>query len=464
MNSFSQKLEKIFYDQIESLPVEHVHELVQLMSLEDKECDQIFMENKALRARYFPEQSQEQVLTINEPLTEEEEDSSSEEETIKHNTRMHQTEASNSSRKSYKSSRKEFSMPYHKGIPNPNSGSSTAIDTINIDCIFDFEKRRKIIDKWNTEINLIIQSNEMEFSSAKALLLLVEHKSAGIIQDFIKGTTWSEDLHGIDLFEQIINALYTMFLGLDFLTNKEQENQKLLEKARQALTKAQLCDICLLDGFTCLFEQNLYKLSTGEYHSWIEVYLMKIPIVGEKAKERWNKEKTSLTQHSLGFATKIVKEEIAVYCDFSNKQKQLKRFNKNCCEKLTETPQLTFGCDQIKDKKYFKKKYKHKYKPKKRFWKSKKRKFSPGKYFSKEKPKICPQGKKKCRCWICSEEGHYANECPNKQKFPEKAKIVSLAEEDGYYPTEDTFDEYTNVYSLKIYESSSTSSESGSNT
>ncbi|KAJ0605251.1 hypothetical protein HanHA300_Chr02g0060941 [Helianthus annuus] len=151
-----------------------------------------------------------------------------------------------------------------------------------------------------------------------------------------------------------------IFLGLDFMTDTDQESQKLLEKARQNLAKAQLCDICLLDDFTCFYEKNLYKLSSGEFHSWIDAYLMKIPIVGEKAKERWNRENNHLTMHCLGFTTKIVKEEIATYCDFSNKQKQLKRFNKNYCKKLTELPQLSFGCEPVKDKGYFKKKYKTK--------------------------------------------------------------------------------------------------------
>ncbi|MFS7969937.1 hypothetical protein Hanom_Chr09g00815081 [Helianthus anomalus] len=110
--------------------------------------------------------------------------------------------------------------------------------------------------------------------------------------------------------------------------------------------------------------------------------------------------------HSLEFATRIVKEEIAAYCDFSNKQKQLKRFNKNCCKKLTELSQLFFGCEPAKDKGYFKKKYKNKYKTKtkKRSWKTKKRKFSPRKYFPKEKPSVYPKGKKKCHCWIWSKE------------------------------------------------------------
>ncbi|KAL8234214.1 hypothetical protein R6Q59_020314 [Mikania micrantha] len=216
-------------------------------------------------------------------------------------------------------------MPYHKGIPNPETGSSNTINTINIDCIFDLQKRQEVIDKWNTEFTLIIQSNPDEFVSSKAVLLLIEHKSAGIIKGFIKKTYWNEDMHGEDTFDTIIKAFYVMFLGLDYINNQETENQKIIEKARQILTKAQLCDICLLDDFTCTFEKKIYKLDTGKYDTWIEAYLMKFPIVGDKAKERWNKEKNGLTLHSLGLATRIVKEEISLHCDFSNKQKQLKK-------------------------------------------------------------------------------------------------------------------------------------------
>ena len=71
---------------------------------------------------------------------------------------------------------------------------------------------------------------------------------------------------------------------------------------------------------------------------------MKIPIVGEKAKERWLKERTPTTGYSLAFATRLIKEEIAKICDFNLKQKQLKKFNKNCCAKNTETTIMNFGC------------------------------------------------------------------------------------------------------------------------
>ncbi|KAM0034006.1 putative caulimovirus coat protein [Helianthus debilis subsp. tardiflorus] len=142
------------------------------------------------------------------------------------NHRVNKSTTTSSNRHSKRKKNTEFSMSYLKGIPdsnnNNNNSSSTTINTIKIDCIFNLDKRKEVIDKWNTEISLIIQTNPEEFSHAKALLLLVEHKSAGIVQNFIKGTTWNEDLHGEDLFDQIINAIYMMFLDLDFMTDKDR--------------------------------------------------------------------------------------------------------------------------------------------------------------------------------------------------------------------------------------------------
>jgi len=464
MSFITKRLEEILFD--EKTPLEEIHEVVKYLSLEEEEIEKIYKEDQSFQNKYFGKDS-EKIFLIEEPKTEEE--TSSDEEILPtFNAKMGKGEKGESST-SYHSKKYEFSMPYHKGIPNSEKGSSNTINTINIDCIFDFQKRREVIDKWNTEISLIIQSNPDEFVSSKAVLLLIEHKSAGIIQEFIKKTSWNEDLHGIDTFDTIIKALYVMFLGLDYINNQETENQKEIEKARQILTKAQLCDICYLDDFTCVFEKNIYKLDTGEYHSWIEAYLMKIPIVGDKAKERWNKEKTGLTMHSLGFATRIVKEEIAAYCDFSNKQKQLKKFNKRCCERLIESEQILFGCSPNQTKTRFKDEYKKKYKKRfyKKEWRKKKKRFTPGKYFSKEKSKekqkVCPQGKKKCRCWICSEEGHYANECPNRQKFHDKVKLIQEAAIEGFYPIEDFYEEEQKVFLVKLIKESSSSETDSSN-
>lgn len=61
----------------------------------------------------------------------------------------------------------------------------------------------------------------------------------------------------------------------------------------------------------------------------------------------------------------------------------------------------------------------------------------------KETPKkntSCPQGKKKCRCWIRNEEGHYANECPNRKKYPDKVNVLQIANNGGYETLEKEYD------------------------
>lgn len=75
---------------------------------------------------------------------------------------------------------------------------------------------------------------------------------------------------------------------------------------------------------------------------------------------------------------------------------------------------------------------KGKNKNKKKFWR--KRNFHKKK---DEKDKSCPMGKKKCRCCLCQEEGHYANECP-KKKNSEKTQVLKLAYNLGYEPIEDS--------------------------
>ncbi|MFS7901190.1 hypothetical protein Hanom_Chr00s176985g01830851 [Helianthus anomalus] len=54
MSSIIQKLGKKNLDeQLETLPIEQINELVHLTSLDDKECEQKFSENKILNEKYF---------------------------------------------------------------------------------------------------------------------------------------------------------------------------------------------------------------------------------------------------------------------------------------------------------------------------------------------------------------------------------------------------------------------------
>ncbi|CAH1435989.1 unnamed protein product [Lactuca virosa] len=143
----------------------------------------------------------------------------------------------------------------------------------------------------------------------------------------------------------------------------------------------------------------------------------------------------------------------------SSERKDSKTVKIKTLDDNTEKKEYVFSTSgkadfDIERKTYTKKKYKEKNKKKyKSFWKKKKRRFSPGKYFkksSKETPKknnSCPQGKKKCRCWICNEEGHYANECPNRKKYPDKVKVLQATNNGGYEAIEE---EYICIHSFDM--------------
>lgn len=54
-----------------------------------------------------------------------------------------------------------------------------------------------------------------------------------------------------------------------------------------------------------------------------------------------------------------------------------------------------------------------------------------------QKRRFCPKGKSNCRCWLCDQTGHYANECPDKNKYQDKKQLLKLLWEQGYEPVEE---------------------------
>nr|BBD88602.1 coat protein [Carnation etched ring virus] len=337
-----------------------------------------------------------------------------------------------------------------------------SLNILNLDCVNSPSDRKNKIDRWAAELGLVFLTNPEAYTNAsnaaRARLAYMEHKSLGIVNRFIKTTQWTQ-MNG-DILLNVVSGLYTMFLGEDYTNNQEKTLEQERAKARLRLINLQLCDICYLQSFYCDYEANLYKLPQPEYPSLVKQYLAKIPIVGEKASKRFEEEASAATSYSLGFAHKLVNEELTKICELSKKQKKLKRFNKNCCSTF-EKP-YEYGCKPSYSKK---KKYSKKYKPKYTKYKviREKKKFSPGKYFKpkdkkSEKAKYCPKGKKTCRCWVCNVEGHYANECPNRQTS-EKFKLIQIAEDYGLEPIENPFEDTKEVCLLQQIQLSSSDSE-----
>ena len=459
MISISEKLENYFFNNVDNCD----HELIKLLSLETKECEMEYQTNPDRFERYFK---------IEEPITES--DSESEEEPEKVNIQMKRSginlglgtptkdEGSSSYNPSKKNKQSEFKMPMHNGIPN-SRGNTAAINVLNIDCITNLKERKILLDKWITEISLIIQTNPEDFARGRQVSLLLEHKTDGILQRFIRTSTWNLDLQGQDLFDQAIKTFYLYFLGIDYAQNEDFEKALEKQNAELSLTKLQLLDLCHLNDFNCLYEKYLYEIPNDNnqtYRPWVLSYLMKLPIISKQCIERFNEEATTeYTQSSLAFAIRIAKEEIEKICLNRFQQQKLKRLSKSCCDNIAEMQDLTIGKKQT----FFKQK-KKKYKKYKTFYKKKRKPFRPGKYFHKTKnlPKKtnnCPQGKKKCRCWICSEEGHYANECPNRAKHKDQVKMLISAYTDGFSPLEEEYEEEQQVFYLKIITPSTSEEE-----
>nr|WNO44334.1 Capsid protein [Dahlia common mosaic virus] len=469
-------------------------EIIQLLSLQEEEIVAEFNQNAQLRRRYFPNEVQEENFyqvtddaeviqeseeSVSEPeterISEEEEDFNanpvrfrddgsfyiSEDDIPPHKYRIYDEDTPSSSKNDFFEKKPNF-PPKKFGIPT-NGLNNNILD---IDCITDMNIRKQMIDDWLTNLSLIIQSNPTSFEQARQVLILAEHHSRGNVQNFIKKIKWNETLSGSKMLDEITQGLYTMFLGLDYISNSINEQQKISQEAINIMTKAQLCDLCYLDQFTCLFEKNLGKLDPEEFPKWTEIYLRKIPVVGNHAWEEWKKEPSNPLKYSIAYATRLVKKEIARYCDFKNTTKQLKKFRKNCCNKYKE-PNYLIGCTETSCKPNYKKKKSTRLKPKyKKKWVKKKKKFQPGKYFQKKpkgnqkpKTKYCPQGKKKCRCWICAEEGHYANECPSRQTNQAKVKLLLEAQQEDYIPIEDPYMDYLTVYTIEIVSDTETEDE-----
>ncbi|QED42828.1 coat protein [Silene caulimovirus A] len=490
-------IDTILWKHINSVPEALAEKMVNVLSMSEeeryREIDHNVNLNKELK-EWIPEwtisDSISETLSIvdfsmmlnDDNKSEETSESSHEEEEVPSESDLDSIRFENleMNRDQPQSSNRPFRRPTKRPKPEPDSypayGRATNIKDdfgdkrsssgiLNIDCANSDNLRKEQIDKWAAEISLVFLTNPEVYTNSEnageARLAFIEHKTLGSVNNFIKNTQW-RDLGG-DLMENVIGAIYTMFLGLDYASSRSQTIEKERVDARRRLINLQLCDICFLQPFFCDYEANLYKLPQNEYPGLIKQYLAKIPIVGKDATKRFESEATNVTSYSLAFAQKLIKEELSKICEATKKQKKLKKFNKKCCPAF-EKP-FEYGCKISYSKK--KKKYPQRYK-KKRFkkkytFKSKRSKFRPGKYFKprkrEDKSSTCPKGKKSCKCWICNVEGHYANECPNRQIANDKVKLIEIAERKNLVPIEDIYKDEQEVFYLELVESSSEEEE-----
>ena len=74
--------------------------------------------------------------------------------------------------------------------------------------------------------------------------------------------------------------------------------------------------------------------------------------------------------------------------------------------------------------------------------------------------KYFPQGKKNCKCCLCHEIGHYANECPNKKSYKKEVKYLNQINSIGLVPIESlNSSDNESSYCYEILSSSESESE-----
>ncbi|CAH1454045.1 unnamed protein product [Lactuca virosa] len=125
------------------------------------------------------------------------------------------------------------SMPY---LPtgNPNQFGTKILNIDNIET-----NRKEVIDRWTSEISLIIQTNKEKYATKESILLLFDHKTSGIVQNFIKNTNCISH-NPMTVFQDMLDAIYMMFLGIDLIEDKANEQKREIEKAK--------CWVCSEEG------------------------------------------------------------------------------------------------------------------------------------------------------------------------------------------------------------------------
>lgn len=273
-----------------------------------------------------------------------------------------------------------------------------------------------------------------------------------ILENGIVNGTSETGLHVIQKFK---DAIYHSFVGLDALTQKDRVAKQQVEKAKWHLDNMIICDMCYFPEFACEYEKYYHQLDDTSKKHYIDVFLNKLPsVIHDKAAKNWKERPPEISESLAGLIRTVnsIVTKICITRALVNTTEHQK--NRICCDSSSYEIPGRYGCSKPSSsmkskrhkkyyKKYYRKKYGFKRKPKKYFNKYKnKRTFFKKKRSFRQSKDPCPKGKgPNCRCWLCNETGHYANNCPNRtnQKVnSEKIKMLELAYSFKLEPVEES--------------------------
>nr|QCH00489.1 coat protein [Soybean chlorotic mottle virus] len=353
----------------------------------------------------------------------------------------------------------EFTRFKYQKIPKeyvPAHQTTSTIGILDIDCVANTEK---IIKEWFNHHSILITINEelKNLSSLDTFYYLV-YKTKGIAHAYLSNLP-SEVLSRIpadrkQVDDWVYNLLLREFVGR---LERPESEEAFSQNNYYKLINLEIYNMCYLENFLCEFQSRYYGINPIDREN-LKVDLLLFAKLPEYVR----------TQVEAYFSASIVSNKLDN--TLGGRITALKLWQTEQCNQKLAKRQASVGlcCSKIEDKigKYGcrksnprtrkpKKKFrKIKRYSKKNFWKwnnqRKKKTFRKKRPFRKQQ--TCPTGKKKCQCWLCHEEGHYANECPKKDN--KKAQTLKLIFDLGFEPVESDIETDEELFELTSEDSS----------
>lgn len=297
---------------------------------------------------------------------------------------------------------------------------------LDLDCISNTEEA---IDKWETAFRIAVSVNKMDIETVVSFLeRTLLNSSLRYWQNLnpdIKKVIFETDNILANIITRAVEAFRIEFCGEGNIL----KDPATVKKYSTALLRLQLCDICEIDRYICVFQDYYYHIYNQvlDTSSYLPLFFAKIP-------DPWGQKLINTYDpgfnDTLGKRISHVRDKLSEWCGdaiLAKRTKGLKKRISLCCDK-PKMP-LMIGCDSSYYYGKIKRKYKRKSQNKKRYFKKRKTNYYKKKGYSRtSKPTFKRKPKpKECRCYYCKEVGHYANKCP--KKFGKNIKKFEIDED-----------------------------------